>query len=95
MKRVQEITDKINGILSEEFEVEIHRFSPGANIRELLELDSLDYVDLVVLIENNFLFKVKPEDLTVIISLRDLYEYINLRVKHNQPGDVTGQAGEK
>lgn len=87
MKRFQAITDKINRILSEEFEADIQRFSPGANIREVLGLDSLDYVDLVVLIENNFLIKVKPEDLTGIISFRDLYEYIDFRVEHKEPGE--------
>ena len=62
MKQHQPIIDKINGLLSEEFEVDINRMLPGANLRQVLELDSLDYIDLVVVIENNFSFKVKPED---------------------------------
>ena len=48
MKQDQPIVDKINEILSEEFEVDPVRMQPGANIRQVLELDSLDYIDLVV-----------------------------------------------
>ena len=62
MKQHQPIIDKINGFLSEEFEVDTERMLPDANIRQILELDSLDYIDLVVVIENNFSFKVNPED---------------------------------
>jgi acyl carrier protein len=76
MKQFQHITDKINGILSEEFELDINRIIPGANVRRVLNLDSLDYVDLVVLIENNFSFKVIPEEFAGIITFHDLHKYI-------------------
>lgn len=88
MKQYQEIVEKINGFLSEEFEVDIERIIPEANLRQVLELDSLDYIDLVVVIENNFSFKVKPEDFTGIISFRDFYEYIVSRVQLKEPIDA-------
>jgi acyl carrier protein len=88
MKQYQEIVDKINGFLSEEFEVDIDRITPEANLRQVLELDSLDYIDLVVVIENNFSFKVKPEDFTGIISFRDFYGYIVSRVQQKESSDA-------
>jgi acyl carrier protein len=88
MKQFQHIIDKINGFLSEEFEVDINRITPDANLRQVLELDSLDYIDLVVVIENNFSFKVKPEDFTGIISFRDFYGYIISRVQLKEPTDA-------
>ena len=88
MKQYQEIVDKINGFLSEEFEVDKERITPEANLRQVLELDSLDYIDLVVVIENNFSFKVKPEDFTGIISFRDFYGYIVSRVQLKEPIDA-------
>lgn len=93
MKRNLPIIDKINGLLSEEFEVDIDRMLPDANIRQVLELDSLDYIDLVVVIENNFSFKVKPEDFIRIISFQDFYTYIVSRVQSKEPNDafVAGQ----
>ena len=56
------IIQKINEFLVEEFEVQPEKIVPTGNLKEVLELDSLDYIDLVVVIESNFAFKVKPED---------------------------------
>jgi acyl carrier protein len=88
MKQDQAIIEKINGFLSEEFEVDTDRMVPDANIRQTLELDSLDYIDLVVVVENNFSFKVKPEDFTHIISFQDFYMYIISRVQSKEPSDA-------
>jgi acyl carrier protein len=88
MKQQLPIIDKINGILSDEFEVNAERMVPDANIRQILELDSLDYIDLVVVVENNFFFKVKPEDFIQIISFQDFYTYIISRVQSKEPSDA-------
>ena len=74
------IIEKINGFLVEEFEVEPGKITPEANLRETLELDSLDYIDLVVVIESNFGFKVKPEDFASIATFQNFYDYVNNRV---------------
>ena len=76
MKQNEEIIGKINEFLVDEFEVDASKITPGANLREVLELDSLDYIDLVVVIENNFSFKVKPEDFVSISTFQDFYDYI-------------------
>ena len=88
MKQNQPIIDKINGFLSEEFEVDVNRMLPDANIRQTLELDSLDYIDLVVVVENNFSFKVKPENFIRIISFQDFYTYIISSVQSKEPSDA-------
>lgn len=72
----KEITDKINHFLVEEFEVDIEKIIPDANLRETLQLDSLDYIDLVVVIESNFGFKVKAEDFTNIVTFQNFYDYV-------------------
>lgn len=74
------IIEKINHFLVEEFEVEEVKIIPAANLKETLELDSLDYIDMVVVIEHNFGFKVKPEDFTAIESFQDFYDYVIGRV---------------
>ena len=71
----EEISEKINGFLVEEFEVEASKIEPQANMRETLDLDSLDYVDLVVVIESNFGFKVVGEDFINIHTFQDFYDY--------------------
>ena len=76
----REIVEKINQFLVEEFEVEPAKITPEANLRETLELDSLDYIDLVVVIESNFGFKVKPEDFISIATFQDFYDYVDRQV---------------
>ncbi|PCJ83279.1 MAG: acyl carrier protein [Flavobacteriales bacterium] len=77
----EEIIQKINEFLVEEFEVEKEVISVEANLRETLDLDSLDYVDLVVVIEENFGFKVTAEDFTNISTFQDFYNYVIQRVE--------------
>lgn len=78
----EEIIDRINGFLVEEFEVDPENIKPEANLKETLQLDSLDYVDLVVEIESNFGFKVKPEDFLEIQIFQDFYDYIIQKVEN-------------
>lgn len=75
-----EIISKINEFLVEEFEVDVNDISPSGNLRETLSLDSLDYVDLVVIIESNFGFKVVAEDFISIHTFQDFYDYVNRKV---------------
>ena len=79
MKNI-EIIERINDFLVEEFEAEADDITPDANLKETLGLDSLDYIDLVVVIESNFSFKVKPEDFTGITTFRNFYDYVISRV---------------
>jgi acyl carrier protein len=88
MTQKQPTINQINGLLAEEFEVDVIRMQSGTNLRQVLELDSLDYIDLVVLVENNFSFKVKPEDFIHIISFQDFYKYIISRVQSKEPSDA-------
>jgi acyl carrier protein len=74
------IIERINGFLVEEFEVDPGKITPEANLRETLELDSLDYIDLVVVIESNFGFKVKPEDFVSIVTFQNFYDYVTDRI---------------
>ena len=81
---LSEIVEKTNAFLSEEFEIDQSIITPEANLRETLQLDSLDYIDLVVVMESNFGFKVKPEDFVGIITFQDFYDYIVSRVNSKE-----------
>lgn len=76
----EEVIETINGFLIEEFEVDENEIFPEANLKETLDLDSLDYVDLVVVIEDAFGFKVVPEDFIEIATFDDFYTYAQKRV---------------
>lgn len=71
-----EVSSKINEYLAEEFEVDIADITPEATLKDALELDSLDYIDLVVILEGNFNIKVKQEEFTSISTFNHLYDYV-------------------
>ncbi|GHC42492.1 acyl carrier protein [Ulvibacter litoralis] len=74
------IVEKINYFLVDEFEVEEEDIAPQANLKETLELDSLDFVDLVVAIEANFGVKLVGEDFQTVITLQDFYDLIEQKI---------------
>ena len=78
---MQEIIKRVNNFMVEDFEVEPDAITPEANLKETLDLDSLDYIDLVVVIEQNFGFKVKPEDFQTMITVQDFYNYVSNRLE--------------
>lgn len=72
----EEVINRINGFLVEDFEVEPESIQPQAALKETLDLDSLDYVDLIVTIDNTFGFKVKPEEFQQMTTIADFYEFV-------------------
>ncbi|MCL1985625.1 MAG: phosphopantetheine-binding protein [Betaproteobacteria bacterium] len=71
------IAEKVNKALIEEFELEPERLSPEARIRDDLGLDSLDIVDMVIVLEKSFHFKLHDkEPLATIQTLGDIYAFI-------------------
>ena len=77
----EQIISIINEFLVEDFEVEEQLIKPESNLKDTLDLDSLDYVDLVVSIESHFGFKVKAEDFATMITINDFYEYVSNKVQ--------------
>ncbi len=76
----EEIIDITNRFLIEEFEVESDIIQPDADLKESLDLDSLDYVDLVVLIESNFGIKLESKDFTNVNTFDNLYDLIGSKI---------------
>ena len=76
-----EIIEIINGFLVDEFEVDPDDIILEENLHETLDLDSLDYVDLVVVIQNNFGFKLTAEDFKGVDTFEDFYTMIETHLK--------------
>jgi acyl carrier protein len=83
MMQNEEIIKRINQLLVEEIEIEEDQISPSADLKKDLGIDSLDFVDLFVIIENNFGFKMKAEEMSDIKKLEDFYKYVIRRVNPN------------
>jgi len=79
----EDIVQKINQLLIDEIEIDETQIIPTANLKKDLRIDSLDFVDLFVIIENNFGFKMKAEEMVDVKTLADFYDYIVKRIYPN------------
>ena len=81
----EKIIETVNAFLIDEFEVEPDDIVLGDNLHETLDLDSLDYVDLVVVIQINFGFKLASENFQGVDTFEDFYNMIEEHLrKHTQ-----------
>jgi len=76
MKTREEIIAKVNSLLAEEFEIEESEFAPDANLKETLNLDSINLVDLIALVQFTYKITIPVEDLRKIQTFTNLYDYI-------------------
>ncbi|UCF94443.1 MAG: acyl carrier protein [Desulfobacterales bacterium] len=72
-----EIIALINISLTEEFELKMEDLKPEALLFDDLELDSLDIVDMVVVLESAFQFKIREEEsIRQIRTLGDIHNFV-------------------
>jgi acyl carrier protein len=72
----QEISEKLISVLAKEFEVDENQITPDSPLMDTLDLDSLDLVDVVVLIEQNFGVTLKGPDFVGIKTFQDFNNLI-------------------
>lgn len=82
MMERQEIEEKVKDFLIEEIEIEENLIKNEANLQKDLGIDSLDFVDIVVLVERNFGFKIKPEEMAGVDTLEKFYNYIENKINN-------------
>ena len=76
----EEIVEIVNNFLVEEIEVEEEKIVDHALLKDDLGVDSLDFVDIVVIVERNFGFKIIPEEMVGVTTLSQFYDYIESKV---------------
>jgi len=72
----QEIDEKIRNFLVEDLEIDGDKIKPEARLKEDIGIDSLDFVDIVVIVEKTFGFKIKVEELTKVKTYEQFCDYI-------------------
>ena len=77
---LEEIIEKATTVLAEEFEVETSEITPEASLKETLDLDSLDLVDVVVLVEQNFGVTLNGPDFIGVVTFQDFYDLLNKKI---------------
>lgn len=76
----QEIEEKVRVFLIDDLEIEEENISPDALLKDDLGIDSLDFVDIVVIVEKQFGFKIKPEEMADVKTLSQFCDYIETKV---------------
>jgi len=76
----EEVIEETRDFLSEEFEIDRNLILPENNLKDTLDLDSLDYVDLVVLIEENLNIKITGEDFKEIVTFGDFFKLVRKKL---------------
>ena len=70
------VLEKVKAILSEQFDVEEDKITPETSLIDDLGADSLDVVDLVMSIEDEFEVEVPDDEVENIKTVDDLVKYI-------------------
>jgi acyl carrier protein len=76
----QEIEEKVRAFLIDDLEIDEEKIKDDATLKEDVGIDSLDFVDIVVIVEKQFGFKIKPEEMKTVKTLGQFYDYIASKV---------------
>ncbi|CDN10301.1 Acyl carrier protein [Richelia intracellularis] len=76
----QEILTKVKSIVSEQLSVDASEVKSEANFANDLGADSLDTVELVMALEEEFDIEIPDEDAEKITTVEEAVEYINNKV---------------
>ena len=74
------VFEKVKAILSEQFDAEEDTITADTNIADDLGADSLDVVDLLMSIEDEFEIEVPDEEVENLHTVGELVKYIEERV---------------
>lgn len=79
----QEIIEKTNAFLVNEYEKDPSLLTPECRLREDLDLNSLDYMDLMVTVKREFGIMPVPAEMNLVVTLGDFYDFIEKKL--NEP----------
>lgn len=71
------IEEKVKEIVAKQLEVDVSEIKPESSFVGDLGADSLDTVELVMMLEEAFRIEIPDEDAEKIVKVKDAFEYIN------------------
>ena len=75
-----EIEEKVREFLIDDLEIDEEKIANDTKLKEDMGIDSLDFVDIVVIVEKKFGFKIKPEEMAGVTTLSQFCDYIESKV---------------
>lgn len=73
---MSDIAERVKKIIAEQLDVEEQKITPSANFLDDLGADSLDTVELVMALEEEFDTEIPDEDAEKIKTVQDAINYI-------------------
>ena len=71
------IEDKVKKIIAEKLSVDLEEIVPGASFVDDLGADSLDLVELIMSMEEEFDIDIPDEAAEKLITVKDAFDYID------------------
>ncbi|HEX7063625.1 MAG TPA: acyl carrier protein [Bacillales bacterium] len=75
----EDILKRVQQIVAERLDVDEDKIKPESSFKDDLEADSLDVVELVMELEDEFDMEISDEDAEKIATVGDVIDYINNR----------------
>lgn len=79
MASPEEIAEKVKSIIAEQLGVSLEEVQPTASFIEDLGADSLDIVELIMALEEEYDIEIPDEDAEKIQTVQDVMSYITER----------------
>lgn len=78
---MENVEEKIKGLLSQSFDIKLEEVTLEANLRDDLEMDSLEIVELVVALEKEFKIKIGDGIITTKNCVSDVVRVVRERLE--------------
>jgi len=75
-----EIESIVNEFMVEDLEIDAEKIKGDSLLTDDLRIDSLDLIDVVVIVEKKFGFKINPEEMAQVKTLDDFYSFIDSKI---------------
>jgi acyl carrier protein len=76
-EKFMSVEDKVKKIIADKLSVDMEEVVPQASFVEDLGADSLDLVELIMSMEEEFDIDISDEDAEKLITVQDAFDYIN------------------
>ena len=76
----KEIEAKVRSFMVEDLEIDEEKIIDDALLKKDLGIDSLDFIDIVVIVEKNFGVKIKAEEMAGVTTFSKFCDYLQKKL---------------
>ena len=75
------IEERVKAVLAENLGEKVENIIPEARLEDNLDADSLDFIDLIMAIEEEFGIEISDEDASKLTTVKDIILYVTAKVE--------------